>query len=128
MPKHPNFARTAIETYQYTACRGPVRHHWDLTAPPGESMRPPGFGTRVWWRCSECGMWKREIISRITGEVLSRNYDPPPGYKWEGPGKLTSAELRAQYFEEVYANHRELLEETGTPIDNVTPIDKDRAS
>jgi len=106
MPRHP---RVAKPIYAYVACRGPVRHKWDATAPPGQ--RPTVFGTRVSFRCTECGTWRFDIFSRITGELLSRRYDHPDGYRWEGEVKPTGNELRAMWGEQMWAEHRELLEE-----------------
>lgn len=114
MPRRPRLVPEAnrhTTTYAYVACRGPVRHKWDATAPPGERRRMPGFGTRVWFRCTECGTWRADVFSRITGDLLARWYDHPEGYRWDGEVKPTGAELRAMWAEQMWTEHRDLLEE-----------------
>lgn len=61
--------------YKYERCRA-FGHLWD----PTEATRKPEFGYYVNVRCTECGTVRRDIVN-LFGELLSRGYTYPIGYK-----------------------------------------------
>ena len=70
-------ARTA--DYPWAACRGPIRHRWEHV--PHTVAQRPKFGALALFRCETCGSERRDIYSRTTGQLLSRAYRHPEGYK-----------------------------------------------
>ena len=84
--------------YAYTACRGPVRHHWDAVGPIPGYRRRTTFGTLVTFRCETCGTLRFDIYSRLTGDLLGRNYDHPPDYKTD---KLPATRWRSMWLDEL---------------------------
>ena len=67
--------------YPYVACRGPVRHRWDAVGPIPGRRRTATFGVQVTFRCENCGTLRFDTYSRLTGDLLRRNYDHPDDYK-----------------------------------------------
>ena len=95
---------------QFVACKGPIRHRWDLV-PAGEER--PEFGTLVMFRCDNCGTYRREIWSRVIGRLLSRSYIHPEGYRDAGRDaadeRMSSEGWRALFAEAVMAREPDLL-------------------
>ena len=84
--------------YPYTACRGPIRHRWDAVGPLADRPRRNRFGTLVTFRCETCGTLRFDVYSRLTGELLGRNYDHPSDYKTD---KLPMTRWRSMWLDEV---------------------------
>lgn len=84
--------------YEYNECRG-NQHHWDAVGPiAGRRPRKIAFGTMITYRCVNCHGLKFEVVSRLTGDVLWRRYEPPKGYKAEWRSK---AAYRADWLDEI---------------------------
>jgi len=105
--RHPNL--TADQRYEmaqaYVACRGPVRHRWDVI--PSSPDDRPLFGTLLLLRCDNCGTYRRDIFSRVTGDLLARSYDHPDGYS--DVDRHDAAWWRALFAETVRMRAPELL-------------------
>ena len=68
--------------YQFTQCRGPIRHRWEAIGPIVGRQRRTSFGTEATFRCEVCGTVKIYLLSRLTGDVISSpQYIHPDGYK-----------------------------------------------
>lgn len=84
---------------RFIACRGPVRHRWELVVSSPEQR--PTMGVLALFRCDTCGTERHDIFSRVTGDMLARYYDHPEGYKEMGLDdngvRLTSSELRQEW-------------------------------
>lgn len=111
MAQRPSGDRFEV-TYAFAACRGPIRHRWDLI--PASMDKRPSFGTLALFRCETCGTERHDIFSRTTGELLSRFYDYPRGYSLEDAP--TSAELRALWALQTRSDRLLDAEQNVTPI------------
>lgn len=84
---------------RFIACRGPVRHRWELIVSSPEQR--PMMGVLALFRCDVCGTERHDIFSRVTGDMLARYYEHPDGYKEAGQddlgNRLTGAELRQEW-------------------------------
>lgn len=101
--------------YAYSACRGPIRHRWDLVVASMDQR--PTFGTLALFRCETCGTERHDIFSRTTGELIQRWYDYPDGYSLvDAP---TSSDFRRHW---ASTHHEELLDAP----DVVTPMRRRR--
>jgi hypothetical protein len=81
---------------QFVECRT-IGHAWDAFIP--HDKRAPQFGARVSLRCLRCSMERHDLVNRITGDIVSRSYDAPDGYRLAE--KLTRAQWRRRYVREV---------------------------
>lgn len=63
----------------FTDCKGPLRHAWDHH--DGSGFGPAPFGTPLHMMCMRCGTVRRDLINRFNGELLSRRYYYPEGYR-----------------------------------------------
>ena len=109
----PNLSREQEQELQvaYAACRGPIRHRWDLV--PSSVEDRPQFGTLALFRCDNCGTYRRDIFSRVTGDLLARSYLHPDGYS--DVGKHTAAWWRALFAETVMERQPDLLADAPEP-------------
>ncbi len=83
----------------FIACRpGVLRHAWDEVPYDGKA---PAFGHVMLNRCMRCGCERRCLVSRVTGEIITRwSYKHPEGYlraKDATDAAPTSAEYRRMY-------------------------------
>lgn len=60
----------------YVRCRT-LAHAWDDVPSP---RRPP-WGVLMALRCVRCGTIREDIVNRFDGELMSRNYVYPEGYR-----------------------------------------------
>lgn len=104
---------------QYAACRGPIRHRWDII--PSSPADRPSFGTLMLLRCDNCMTMRRDVFSRTSGDLLSRQYIYPDGYLDVEP--LTTAERRALFAAIVSRREPDLLVDH-EPV--VTPLRRRR--
>lgn len=74
----------------FTRCRT-LGHAWDTATP----QRTPAFGVLMALRCVSCGMGREDILQPGTGELLSRSYQRPDGYR--DVGKFTRSEWRVSF-------------------------------
>jgi hypothetical protein len=74
---------------QYVRCRT-IGHAW-FDVPSEWSS---DFGMPLTVRCERCGMERRDAISQATGELVTRHYTQPPGYKYT---KDDPAPARSQF-------------------------------
>ena len=85
--------------YQFTQCRGPIRHRWEAIGPIVGRQRRTSFGTEATFRCEVCGTVKIYLLSRLTGDVISSpQYIHPDGYKTD---RHDSAYWRATWMDSV---------------------------
>lgn len=75
MPR-PSRRPTHAEAEAYVRCRS-LGHAWD----PIPVTKPPPWGVALDLRCEHCATVRRDIVSPTRGEVLSRSYSHPDGYK-----------------------------------------------
>lgn len=86
---HTNF-------YPYVKCKV-LRHQFDAVGPiPGG--RRNTFGTLITFRCDHCGTYRFDVVSRLTGDLLTRSYDHPDDYRTENQ---TMAEWRVQLMDQM---------------------------
>jgi len=78
---------------EFLKCRG-FHHSWDDSSGPANPPRLQ-FGTHFWWFCSDCTMYRLDVVSRDTGELLWRTYIQPKNYKAKGP--ITKSDCRKRY-------------------------------
>lgn len=64
---------------KYDDCKGPLKHRWFLT----DVERASEFGIPTWHMCERCTTVRITIIDR-RGDLMSRRYKYPEGYKEEG--------------------------------------------
>ena len=67
-----------LPAYTYFRCRT-YGHAWFEYDSSGWEAR---FGVPVTLRCERCGSERRDQVSRITGDLVARNYSYAPGYQW----------------------------------------------
>lgn len=63
-------------TEAHARCRA-FGHSWEEIP----AARKPEFGVYVWLRCTRCTMERHDIINPFNGDLLSRAYDAPDGYR-----------------------------------------------
>jgi hypothetical protein len=99
MARKPKLQLIHHDDYRYNQCRGPIRHRWDAVGPIVGRRRLINFGTEITFRCEHCGTVKIIIVSRISGEVISKpQYIHPDGYKTE---RRSSDYWRAAWMDEI---------------------------
>lgn len=93
MAPRPNLTQEELDHYaaMYAACRGPLRHSWELIVASPDQR--PAFGTLALFRCVRCTTERHDIFSRFDGQLLHRWYDHPEAYR--DAGGHTNAEYRA---------------------------------
>lgn len=74
---------------KYYECRH-LGHSWDQIP---STERPP-WGVYLWLRCTRCTMLRKDIINQFTGELMSRKYDQPIGYRMSKDERPSIEELR----------------------------------
>jgi len=60
----------------YARCRT-LGHSWD----PIPVTKPPTYGVAIDLRCEHCHTVRRDTISRITGDLMTRRYDYEDDYR-----------------------------------------------
>jgi hypothetical protein len=65
-----------IRDYGYVRCRA-VGHLWEDYRPLGRS----NLGAVLTFRCAYCGKERKDVVSRATGELVTRSYTNVNGYK-----------------------------------------------
>lgn len=73
----------------YYECRH-LGHSWDDIP---VTQRPP-WGVYLWLRCERCTTERHDIINQFSGELMSRKYHYPEGYKLSRDEKPSIEELR----------------------------------
>lgn len=64
---------------EYQLCRGPQRHHWELSTPPPGNQRGTSFGYLMYWVCTCCTMERFDTYNYL-GHLAQRSYNQPDGY------------------------------------------------
>ena len=90
-----------MNEYKYLECHA-YRHDWDEIS----VMKEPSFGVACDYRCTNCHGIKRVIVSRRTGEVLSRYYKMARDYR--GPVGTTRQDYRKAWINKKIKNSRKL--------------------
>jgi hypothetical protein len=67
-----------LPAYTYFRCRT-YGHAWFEYDSLGWT---PSFGVPMTLRCERCGSERRDQVSRVTGDLVARNYSYAPGYQW----------------------------------------------
>jgi hypothetical protein len=96
--------------YQYAECRGLLRHAWHEVP----SDWTPEFGVPFTVRCERCNTERRDALQRNTGEVLSRRYIQPIGYKIEGDQRPKLVDFRLAWLDDHVAAMHERRREAGS--------------
>ena len=87
---------------EFVKCRS-WGHEWDTFAP---LRRRASWGTLMSLRCSRCSMERHDTID-ANGDVSTRQYKPPPGYKLVGvDGRPKGAELRLEVIRRIRRQSR----------------------
>lgn len=77
--------------HAFLTCRL-LGHAWDEHSPIDQ--RRPEFGVAMHWRCIRCTMVRRDLVSSVTGDLLSRSYYQPEGYKMTAEERPRAIDLR----------------------------------
>lgn len=98
MPSHPHLSDEDFEQAIADAarCRATRAHRMEIIPSPDE--RRPLFGSLITYRCELCGMLRYDTVSRLTGDILQRNYDPPAWYTAANDGRHEPAWWRATWW------------------------------
>ena len=141
MTKRPNLTaeqQRELEE-QFYLCHGPIKHQWEHVV-ASKDQRAPSFGTKVLFQCSNCTTFRHMVFSRLTGQLLARWYEYPPGYK-DTP-RHGADWWRMFWAEQEYVKDRDRFVDSPRPMrkptpkqrgkraatGNVTPIRKRKAS
>jgi hypothetical protein len=81
---------------QFLDCQGPARHAWFVSDANGYT---PAFGVPVVWACERCGTRRLEAWSRTTGEMMSRRYEWPEGYRWGRDERPNADQFRRMWLD-----------------------------
>ena len=84
-------------TYQYSQCRGMLRHAWHEI--PSDWAIGDG-GVPFTLRCERCDTERRDIIGTNTGEVVSRRYVYPLGYHIDQEHKPKIVDFRLAWLDD----------------------------
>lgn len=87
-----------VREYSYLRCRA-IAHRWEDHQPLGRSRQ----GAVLTFRCAQCGMVRRDVMSRATGQLVNREYTPPKRYKDEA---RTKDDYRKAYVDALASNQR----------------------
>lgn len=82
----------ASRNHQFDECKGPWRHAW--FDHDGSGFSRPEFGVALHVQCFRCGTVRRDVVSRIDGQLLSRRYYYPEGYRDAKADKPSTEQLR----------------------------------
>lgn len=101
MKNHPVLTGDALSEAIASAarCRASRSHRMDPIPSPSE--RRPMFGSLITYRCELCGMLRYDIVSRLTGDVLTRSYDPPEWYTAANGERYDPAWWRATWWDQL---------------------------
>lgn len=77
---------------EYVRCRT-LGHAWDDIP----VTRPPEFGAAIDLRCIHCYTVRRDIVSRYSGRLISRQYTYPDEYKDSGDDRPGRNDYRVQW-------------------------------
>lgn len=91
--------------YQFSDCRGILRHAWDEVDSDWASPNRDGT-TPMTLRCQRCGTERRDVIDR-NGEVAHRRYIYPIGYHIDGDEKPRIIDFRHAWLDDRMAELRE---------------------
>jgi len=80
------------EALDYVRCRS-LGHSWDAVP----VTKPAPYGVALDLRCEHCHTERRDILSRYSGQLLSRQYRHPDGYKDTSEDGHTRSDWRAMY-------------------------------
>lgn len=125
---HPHLSDEDFEQAVADAarCRATRLHRMEII--PGDGARRPTFGTLITYRCELCGVIRYDTVSRLTGDILARNYDVPEWYTAANDGRHDPAWWRATWWSSLDVSLFLDAEPGGhvagapTPAANVTPI------
>lgn len=74
---------------EFLECRH-LGHNWDDIP---VTQRPP-WGVYIWYRCTRCTGERHDIINQFSGDLMSRRYYYPDGYKMTRDERPSIEELR----------------------------------
>jgi hypothetical protein len=86
--------------YPYVRCHV-LRHNFDAVGPIPGLKRRAAFGTVLTFRCENCYTVRFDVVSRLTGELLGREYVHPDDYRTD---QRSMAEWRALFMDEMDAS------------------------
>jgi hypothetical protein len=89
---------------QFVECRT-IGHAWESFIP--FDMRAPQIGYRLSVRCTRCPTERHDLVNRITGAVVQRQYVYPDGYALAE--KLTRAQWRRRFVKTLSSQPRARL-------------------
>lgn len=78
--------------YAYPVCRT-FGHTWKWEL---EHKKERVFGDRIVLSCSSCGMLRLDGVG-LTGEILTRSYVQPDGYRLDAEAQPTRAQWRKRW-------------------------------
>ena len=83
---------------EYVQCRA-LGHQWDSFQP---LQRKAAWGTLLSLRCVRCGKERFDTVDSL-GNLSTRSYNDPPGYKISGGISYGRSELRVEMFRRMRA-------------------------
>ena len=100
-PRHPNLRGEELAEAVAAAarCRATRQHRMDPI--PGDPNRRPSFGSLITYRCELCGVLRYDTVSRLTGDLLTRSYDPPEWYTAANEARHDPAWWRATWWDQL---------------------------
>ena len=102
MARKPTPALSAEARMEYQRCHA-IGHRWESIP----VTHPPAFGAAIDLRCENCATVRRDIISRVSGILITRYYVYPDAYHdYERHDK---AWWRASFAESLYSAARDYI-------------------
>lgn len=98
-PKHPHLTGDAFTSAIREAARCRAQRSHVMDPIPSDGSRRPRFGSLITFRCLRCGTLRYDVVSRLTGEIMSRSYDAPAWYTAANEDKHDPAWWRAVWFD-----------------------------
>jgi len=87
--------------YQFNDCRGMLRHSWHET---DSTWFEGSDGTPFTIRCERCDTERRDVLGTNTGDLVSRHYIYPTGYRIDPAARPKIVDFRLAWLDDQIAS------------------------